>query len=187
LDLGATYGIRAKWFRSKTTNPAVAGAVRLANADVISWRNGANGADLPIGLSGDALTFGGSLVATTASGLSGSTVENCEIDSCTITTSTLTGCAFAGSQDFDHTDSSSTPGNVTINKPAGKFAVAIGAASVTVTNSLVTAASMVFCEIQFADATHTTKLRVVPGVGSFVYTGNANATAATKVAFIVIN
>lgn len=85
------------------------------------------------------------------------------------------------------TDSSGTPGAATINKPSGKVAIAIGASSVVVTNSLVTSASSVFAEIQFADATATTILRVVPTAGSFTITVNANATAATKVAFFVVN
>lgn len=87
----------------------------------------------------------------------------------------------------DTTDSSGTPGNATINKASGKVAIAIGASSVTVTNSLVTTASTVIATLQFVDATLTQILSVVPGSGSFVITGNANATAATKVAFVVIN
>ncbi len=188
LDFGATYGIRAKWFRSKTTNPAATGVARLARTDAVSWRNVANGADLPLTVDAfDQLTWNGGVVATPSAGLDGSEVTASTIDSCEITGSALSGNTYSGSIDWDNTDSSGTPGNVTINKPAGKFAVAIGAPSVTVTNSLVTAASMVFCQIQFTDATHTEIRTVVPGTGSFVYTGNANATAATKVAFIVIN
>jgi hypothetical protein len=55
LDLGATYGIKSVWFRSRTANPAAAGAVRLARADTVSWRNQANGADLPLGPGSDNL------------------------------------------------------------------------------------------------------------------------------------
>jgi hypothetical protein len=97
------------------------------------------------------------------------------------------GALLAGNIQVDSTDASGTPGAATINKPSGTVSIAIGAASVTVTNSLVTASSRVFATLQFGDATLTTILRVVPGSGSFVITGNANATAATKVAFFVIN
>ena len=82
---------------------------------------------------------------------------------------------------------SGTPGNAVINRPSGQVAVAIGAAAVTVTNDLVTATSVVICTLQFIDATFTQILSVVPGPGSFVITGNATATAATKIGFIVIN
>jgi len=97
------------------------------------------------------------------------------------------GSLLAGDVQVDGTDASGTPGAATINKPSGTVAVAIGAASVTVTNSLVNASSRVFATLQFVDATLTTIRTVVPGSGSFVITGNANATAATKVAFFVIN
>lgn len=87
----------------------------------------------------------------------------------------------------DTTDASGTPGAATINKPSGKVAIAIGASSVVVTNSLVTAASTVLPVLQSVDATATQILSVVPGSGSFTITANAAATAATKVAFLVIN
>jgi hypothetical protein len=58
VDFGATYGLKAVYFKSKTANIASAGVVQLARADVISWRNNANGADLSLGVtSGDVLTF----------------------------------------------------------------------------------------------------------------------------------
>jgi hypothetical protein len=41
--------------------------------------------------------------------------------------------------------------------------------------------------IQTADATLTFLKSVVPGAGTFTVTGNANATAATTVAFTVQN
>jgi len=97
------------------------------------------------------------------------------------------GSSLTGNIQIDGSDASGTPGAATINKPSGTVAIAIGAASVTVTNSLVTASSRVFATLQFVDATLTTIRTVVPGSGSFVITCNANATAATKVAFFVIN
>jgi hypothetical protein len=85
------------------------------------------------------------------------------------------------------TDGSGTPGAATINRASGKVAIATGQATVTVTNSLVSAASTVLAQIQTADATLLYIKSVVPGAGSFVITGNANATAATTVAWVVIN
>ena len=97
------------------------------------------------------------------------------------------GSTLSGNIQVDSTDASGTPGAATINKPSGVVSIAIGQASVTVTNSLVTANSKVFATLQFADATLTTVRTVVPTSGAFTITGNANATAATKVAFFVIN
>jgi hypothetical protein len=91
------------------------------------------------------------------------------------------------SLELEGTDASGTPGAATINKIAGKVAIAAGASSVVVTCDKVTAASLVFAVLQFQDATLTFLRGVVPGAGSFTINGNANATAATKVAFIVIN
>lgn len=79
-----------------------------------------------------------------------------------------------------------TTGNVTINKNAGTANMAIGALTLTVTNSRVTATSIVLVTIQAIDTTLKTVV-ADPGAGSFVITGNANATAATPIGFLVIN
>ena len=84
-------------------------------------------------------------------------------------------------------DDSATPGARTVSRSRGKNAIAIGAASVVITNSLVTTTSQVICCLEFVDATATTILSVVPGAGSFTLTVNANATAATKFGWTVIN
>lgn len=97
------------------------------------------------------------------------------------------GIIVNGALALDTTDASGTPGAATINKASGKVSIAIGASSVVVTNNLVTAASTVLAVLQFVDATATTILSVVPAAGSFTINVNANATLATKVAFLVIN
>lgn len=74
------------------------------------------------------------------------------------------------------TDSSGTPGAATIDKPSGKSAIALGAASVVITNALVTAASCVHITPQTRDAT-CVELIAVPGAGSFTVSGAAAATA----------
>jgi hypothetical protein len=78
------------------------------------------------------------------------------------------------------TDNTGTPGAATINKPAGRVAIAATASSVTVTNSLVSATSIVLATLQTTDGTLTSIKSVVPGAGSFVITGNAAATAAVN-------
>lgn len=60
VDFGSAYGIKSLYYTSRTTNVAAAGQIRFARADVLSWRNQANGADLPLGVnSSDELTFDG--------------------------------------------------------------------------------------------------------------------------------
>lgn len=78
-----------------------------------------------------------------------------------------------------------TTGNQTINKMAGTVNIAAGQTSVTVTNSLVGANSIVLAVIRTNDSTATIK-NVVPGSGSFVIT-IASATAETSVGFVVLN
>lgn len=98
-----------------------------------------------------------------------------------------------GFGNYKHTftmgDSTAAPGNATLNNPSGKSAIAIGASSVVITNSQVTAASIVEAHVQqaAADATLTQVLRTSSAAGSFTIYGNANATAATVVAWRVIN
>lgn len=86
-----------------------------------------------------------------------------------------------------YVNDAATAGNRTVNAMRGKNSIAIGASAVTITNSLVTTASQIIVTLEFIDATLTTILTVVPGSGSFVVTGNANATAATQIGWVVIN
>jgi len=88
---------------------------------------------------------------------------------------------------LNRTDSSGTPGNATINTPKGRCAIAAAAAAVTITSSIVTATSTVLAVINQAatDATLTSILRVQTGAGTFTITGNAAATAAVTVDFVV--
>lgn len=84
-------------------------------------------------------------------------------------------------------DSSGTPGAATLNKVCGKSAIAIGASSVVITNSLARTDSIVFAVIQqaSADATLTRIERVSVTTGSFTIFGNATATAAVVVTWFL--
>lgn len=75
------------------------------------------------------------------------------------------------------TDSTASPGAATIHKPIGKSAIAVGASSVVITNSLVTAASHVIITPHARDAT-CKEVIAVPGAGTITVSGTANATAA---------
>ena len=78
-----------------------------------------------------------------------------------------------------------TTGNQTINKPAGRVNIAASGTTITVTNNLVTANSIVLVEKVTADATASVT-SVVPGSGSFVI-NTAACTAETAFSFLVIN
>lgn len=67
LDFGGSYGLKSIYFKSRSANPASAGAARLANTDSIGWRNAANSADLLLGVdSSNRLTFNGSAFLPTS-------------------------------------------------------------------------------------------------------------------------
>lgn len=66
VDFGATYGLKSAYIKSRGTNPSSAGILRLANAEAVSWRNNANGADLALAVnSSDQLTYNGNVLAST--------------------------------------------------------------------------------------------------------------------------
>tara|TARA_R110000782_G_scaffold73978_1_gene147922 strand:+ start:63 stop:455 length:393 start_codon:yes stop_codon:yes gene_type:complete len=80
----------------------------------------------------------------------------------------------------------SSNGDATINKPMGRVLLAAGVTSVTVTNSLVTANSNVFCSVMKVDA--ATIKNVVASAGQFIIYFGAGATGpSVPVAFMVVN
>jgi len=80
-----------------------------------------------------------------------------------------------------------TNGSRTINALSGSVNFAAsGGSAITVTNSLVTTSSLVFCQVASADAT-LKSVQTVKSNGSFTITPNAAATAATIVDWLVIN
>jgi len=79
-----------------------------------------------------------------------------------------------------------TTGDRTINELAGTVNIAAAGTTVTVTNSLVTANSLVFCTLRTNDTTATVK-NVVPTAGSFTINLGAAATGEVSIGFFVVN
>ena len=77
VNFGATYGLLAKYFASRS-GAATDGLVRLSNLDAINWRNFANTADIGLALnSSDVLTFGGQpLLVNSITSLTGDVVAS---------------------------------------------------------------------------------------------------------------
>lgn len=69
VDFGGNYGLKSKYFTSRTaSNPAGSGVVRLGNTEAIGWRNAANGADLPLVVNAsDRLSFNSVVIPTVSS------------------------------------------------------------------------------------------------------------------------
>lgn len=60
INFGATYGLISTYYKSRSSNVASAGQIRLANTDTLKFRNGANDADLSVSISANRLAFEGS-------------------------------------------------------------------------------------------------------------------------------
>jgi hypothetical protein len=161
-----------------------AGAKAGSGTDGAITIGGTNAESVTIGRTGKTTTVPGSLTVTQTHTVTGATVLNGAV---TLGDAIADAVIINGAISIEASDASGTPGNCQIDKMAGRCAIALGAAAVTVTNSNVTAASLVFAQLATADATLLYIKSVVPGAGSFVVTGNATATADTKVNFLVIN
>ena len=86
------------------------------------------------------------------------------------------------------TDSSGTPGAATINKAAGISAIALGASSVVISNTMVTANSGIFISPRVRDATGLLPAVTARTVGtSFTVSVTANCTAALIFDWWIVN
>lgn len=64
-NFGANFGLVSLYYKSVSANIATAGVLRLANTDLIDWRNFANGGNLALGVNAsDQLVFNGAVIST---------------------------------------------------------------------------------------------------------------------------
>jgi hypothetical protein len=82
-------------------------------------------------------------------------------------------------------DSTGAAGNATCNQAAGRAAIVLGAATITITNSLVSATSIIQAVLQSSDTTCVAVKSVVPASGSFTINTAANCTANANVAWVI--
>ncbi|MBA3777404.1 MAG: hypothetical protein H0X11_13380 [Betaproteobacteria bacterium] len=73
VNFGASFGLSATYYKSRSTNLAQSGQIRLSNLDALKFRNAANSADLALAMSGDTLTFNGAPIGGTIPTTSGGT------------------------------------------------------------------------------------------------------------------
>lgn len=86
-----------------------------------------------------------------------------------------------------YTDTSGTPGSGTASTVSGRSAIAAtSSATITITNTLCTATSVVLATLEDNDAT-CKSLAVVPGSGSFTVTPGATTGAITKFRWVLFN
>lgn len=67
VNFGANYGLISSYFKSRSSNIADSGAIRLSRTDVINFRNQANSGNLPLGVdASNNLTWNGVAIATSS-------------------------------------------------------------------------------------------------------------------------
>ncbi len=93
----------------------------------------------------------------------------------------------SGSTRIAATDSTGTPGAATINKSAGRSAIAAGASSVVITSSQVVASSLVFISPLARDATGLLPTVTTTTSGSFTVSTTATCTSALSFNWFVVN
>ena len=94
----------------------------------------------------------------------------------------------AGGVRVNFSDTTSTPGAVTINKPAGRVKIPAGQSYVVITNSYAFSNSIIQVTLEGHDFDATlTKLIVLPASGFFTIIGDAACTAAVTISFNIIN
>jgi len=90
IDFGATYGLKSTYYKSRATNPASAGQIRLGNAEFIKWRNAANSGDLGLKVNtSDALEYNGLVLGNSLATFTGTRAAPSAIIA-------VTGIAFTG-------------------------------------------------------------------------------------------
>lgn len=87
---------------------------------------------------------------------------------------------------IEKTNDASAGTSATINKPSGSVVLSSANSSFVLTNSLITADSIVLATVATSDATLKSVV-AVPDAGEVEFIGNAACTADTKINFLVIN
>lgn len=84
------------------------------------------------------------------------------------------------------TDGGGTTGNQTLNVVRGVCAIAAAGTTCTITNSFISATSLVIPVLQTVDATAKSVV-AVPSAGSVAFTLNGGSTGTVKIGFLVCN
>ncbi len=169
-DFGTGYGLKSLYYKTRTSNAASAGQFRLARADVISWRNEANNANLDLAATTDGrITFNGGYLDN-ITGLSGE-----------VTTSGSSGTVAA-----------TLTNSAVIAKVLTGFTS--GAGVVTATDSILSALQKVYANAASAQSTASAALPSASFTDSAVtgklitgYISGAGTVAATDTILEAIN
>ncbi len=176
LDLGASFGLKSLWFSSRTANVATAGQVRLARADVVSWRNEANSANVDLAVnSSNQLTFGGITLGLSAQ----PTFSDTATVDLTMNVNDVTADVVAGSLTNTHINGSAA---IAVSKlaalTASRVVVTDGSGFLTVSSG-VTAAELEFLATATSDVQTQLGTKITSGAAAIV---NADVHASAAIA-----
>lgn len=139
LSFGSSFGIFAKYLTSVTSTPATAGAVRLARADSIEWRNQLNNANLALAVdSSNNLLWNGDIIATA----SASPVLSITGTANQIIASSATGNVTLSTPQDIGTGSGPTFDHITLAKTTNQ--IILGTTNTTTIDSVAPSASRVY-------------------------------------------
>lgn len=183
-DFGPTYGLKSAYFKSRATNPAAAGQVRLGNAESVSWRNNANGADLALKVnSSDILEFNG--VALQVGPI---TVSDTATIDLTLTGVNLTAAIVALSIDNTMVSASAAIAYSKLNLATSIVNADINASAAIAYSKLNLATSIVNADIAAAAAIALSKLAATTASRALVSDASgfvsASAVTATELGYL---
>ena len=155
LDFGASYGVKSLYFKSRATDAAAGGVLRLGNTDTVNFRNAADGADLALGVNtSNELIFNGSAIST------GGTLQQAYDNGNGITTTDSDGA-------FLITGSGIITGKTTLGTLAATTVSATGITATTVSGTTLEAGS----DVNTANVTATSSITAA----DLTTTGDVNA------------
>jgi hypothetical protein len=152
----------------------------MAGADMAGLVGNMAGGDIALcGGQGSGTGVGGKAILAVAPAGSSGTSKNALVDIFAVSPTT-------GLEVYRTITPSGTTGAQTIHRPSGTANIAAAGNSVTVTNSMVSANSIVMATLLTNDATATIK-NVVPTSGSFTINLTSAATSEVSIGFVLFN
>ncbi len=183
LDLGGSFGVKAQYLKSRSSNIAQSQIVRLANNEGFAWRNAGNSADLAFKVNAsDALEFDGKVLSSSTGDLNG--ISSNGIVARTSANNYAPRTLTAGSSKLSISNGSGASGNPTIDVVEGnltldniggtlsgsKISPAFGAQNISTTGTLASGVPTLGISGVNTAHTHNTQRMVVRSAATSDFT-----------------